>query len=103
MRPLSIGLGALWLVAAAPLTAQQMPQVQTPSGSESGSQHPGPTAIPEKFGPSLDAKKPIPPEEQARQGNSGMQPPHNRGLDLQSPGPHPKSMSEPPARSPHTQ
>jgi hypothetical protein len=99
MRFPCIGVAALCLVlAAAPLAAQPTPQGRTPPGTEMGPQRPDPTAIPEKFGPSIDEKKPIRPEERTGEGNSGAQPPHNRGLDLQSPSPEPKTMSEPSAR-----
>lgn len=99
---------ALLLLSAGPVFAQQAPQgqtpqAQTPPGTAAGPQRPDPTAIPEKFGPPIDAKKPSPPEEQTGQGNIGAQPPHNRGLDLQSPNPDPKTSSEPPARPPQSQ
>ena len=81
----------------------QTPQGQTPPGTEAGPQRPNPTAIPEKFGPPIDAKKPRTPEERTGQGNIGAQPPHNQGLDLQAPTPDPKTLSEPPARPPQSQ
>jgi hypothetical protein len=87
-------------LSAGAMLAQQVPQGTTPPGTEAGRQRPDPTAIPEKFGPPIDAKRPSPPEEQTGQGSSDAQPPHNRGLDLQTPTPDPKTLSEPPARPP---
>jgi hypothetical protein len=78
--------------------AQQTPQGQTPPGTDAGPQRPDPTAIPEKFGPPIDAKKPSTPEGQTGLGNIGPQPPHNQGLELQDPSADPKTLSEPPAR-----
>ena len=104
MRSSCVGLAALCLVlAGTPLAAQQTPQGRTPPGTDMGPQRPDPAAIPEKFGPSIDEKKPVPPGERTGEGNSGAQPPHNRGLDLQSPSPDPKTMSEPPVRPPPSQ
>ena len=95
---------ALLLALAGGATfAQQAPQGQTPPGTDAGPQRPNPTAIPEKFGPPIDAKKPSAPEERTGQGNIGAQPPHNQGLDLQAPTPDPKTLSEPPARPPQSQ
>jgi hypothetical protein len=99
----SVATVLLLALGAAPTPAQQAPQGQTPPGTDAGPQRPDPTAIPEKFGPSIDAKKPSPPEEQTGQGNIGAQPPHNRGLDLQAPTPDAKTLSEPPARPPQSQ
>jgi hypothetical protein len=104
MKPQSIGFAVLCLaLVGSPLAAQQTPQGQTPPGTDMGAQRPNPSAIPEKFGPSIDAKKPIPPEEQTGQGNTGTQTPHSRGLDLQPALPDAKTMSEPPARPPQSQ
>jgi len=100
---------ALWLAlgVGSPLAqqapAQQTPQGQTPPGTDAGPQRPSPTAIPEKFGPPIDAKKPSTTEERTGQGNIGPQPPHTQGLDLQDPTTDPKTSSEPPARPPQPQ
>ena len=85
--------------------AQQAPQPQgkTPPGTDAGPQRPDPAAIPEKFGPPIEARKPGAANEQPGQENVGMQPPHNRGLDLQQPAPDAKTMSEPPASAPQSQ
>jgi hypothetical protein len=100
----------LWIAAAAIVAlgagstgAQQAPLGQTPPGTDAGPQRPNPAAIPEKFGPPIDAKKPMPPEEQTGERNIGAQPPHNRGLDLQTPKPDAKTLSEPPAPPPQSQ
>jgi hypothetical protein len=82
--------------------AQPASQGPTPPGTDAGPQRPNPTAIPEKFGPPIDAKKPL-PEEKTGKDNIGAQPPHNQGLDLQTPAPDPKTLSEPPARPPQSQ
>ena len=83
--------------------APQTPQGRTPPGTDAGPQRPDRSAIPEKFGPPIEAKKPSTPEEKAGQGNIGAQPPHNRNLDLQAPAPDPKTLSEPPAPRPQSQ
>jgi hypothetical protein len=108
-----VAAALLLALAGGAALAQQAPQGQTPQGqtpqgqtlpgTDAGPQRPNPTAIPEKFGPPIDAKKPSTPEERTGQGNIGAQPPHNRGLDLQAPTPDPKTLSEPPARPPQSQ
>jgi hypothetical protein len=97
----------VWIAAALVLAlsagatlAQQTPQGTQPPGTDAGPQRPDPSAIPEKFGPPIDAKRPNRPDEQSGQGSSDAQPPHNRGLDLQTTPPDPKTLSEPPARPP---
>ena len=93
MKSHRIALAALCLaLAPTSLLAQQTPQGQTPPGTDMGRQRPNPTAIPEKFGPSIDAKKPIPPEEQTGQSSNGKQAPPDGGPD------RPQAMGEPPAR-----
>jgi hypothetical protein len=79
----------------------QSPQGQTPPGTDAGPQRPDPTAIPEKFGPPIEAKKLSTPEEKAGQGNIGVQPPHNRTIP-QAPAPDPKTLSEPPVPPPQS-
>jgi hypothetical protein len=97
-----IAAALLLALSAATTLAQPASQGQTPPGTDAGPQRPDPAAIPEKIGPPIDSKKPIPPEEQTGRG-SITQPPHNRGLDLKEPEPDSKTLSEPPAPRPQSQ
>jgi hypothetical protein len=75
---------------------------QTQTVVDEPKQVPNRSAIPEKMGPPLEARKPSPPEEKAAPANEGRQLPEPR-LEMQDPVPNTGGTSTAPPSKPQAQ
>ena len=93
-----VALGAMFALAGGTSQAQQSQTV-----IDQPKQTPNRSAIPEKVGPPLEAKKPSAGDVQAAPGNEGRQLPEGQQLDMKDPVPNTGGTAPVPPSKPEAQ